>query len=216
MIISIPHRFVFIAMPKCASTAVERALRPYASVFLGGTRLKHIKLNDFEDFLEPMLQANSVDVSSFEIYALFREPVSWLHSWWRYRMRPELLREKHAQSRFYTGGVSFDEFVFEYVKKRPAPFAWVGTQEQMITGKGGKLDRVLLFRYEEIETFIHYLENRIGAKLRLEMVNTSPSFDSEIPEAIVQKLRHEKPGDFRIYDAIPQRAVSITAAVNPG
>jgi hypothetical protein len=92
MIVSQTHGFVFICLPKCASTSTEAILRPYADIMTGGRPdYKHMTYRKYERFLKPLMRSKLKNKSELpEVVCLFREPVDWLHSWYRYRQRNSL------------------------------------------------------------------------------------------------------------------------------
>jgi hypothetical protein len=213
MLISLAHKFVFIATPKCASTAIEEMLRPYGSLaFTGTSTIKHTTLRDYQRFIKPFLAKNQINVDSFEIYALFREPCSWIRSWWRYRSRPELADPRHPRHPYYTGGIPLEKFVDEYLKSEPAIFARFGIQAQWVLRRKGDSDRLRLFRYEEIDKFLQHLGERVGRRLSLEKMNQSPVNGEGMPIALIERLRSVKPIDFQIYESIGDGLIDAVAS----
>jgi hypothetical protein len=202
MLISIRHRFVFLAMPKCASTAIEAALRPYASLVFSGTQFKHSTLEDYKQFIEPLLKAKHVDTNAIEILALIREPSDWIESWWRYRSRPELADPNHPMHKNYTGGITLDGFVEAYVSRKPPPFARIGSQAKRLVGTAGDSSGLTLFRYEDINSFIEYVEGKINKKLSVPKLNVSPASVQKMSEPTLTELRSAIPADFEIYESI--------------
>src|SRR5689334_15601464 len=116
MIIAPNNGFVFLCMPKCASTSTEAILRPYGQIVTGNSPdFKHMPYRVYERFFRPFLKAKVKGrFSQIEVVCLFREPVEWVNSWYRYRQRDELLRTPQKR-RNSTKGMSFEEFAREYV-----------------------------------------------------------------------------------------------------
>lgn len=211
MIISLPHRFVFVATPKCASTAIETMLRLHATLFMGGD-IKHATFRDYQRYLEPLLRAKGVDTAAFEIFAVVREPVSWLHSWWRYRSRADLQNPNHPMHANYTGPISFNDFVRAYISRDRPPFARIATQDHWLRDASGSVERLTLFRYEAVGAFVAQLQERMGRRLSLPTLNVSRPLTAEIPEATIRALRMANPADFRIYDRLAGQADARAAA----
>jgi len=121
MLVFWKEKLVFLAVAKTGTTALEGALAPRAALVVRDPPiLKHTPIYRYNRFLRPYLEKGGAD--DLETTALVRHPVSWLGSWYKYRGRDDL--KGHQNS---TADVSFDEFVDEYTKGRPAPFANVGS-----------------------------------------------------------------------------------------
>jgi hypothetical protein len=135
MIAAPQHGLLFLAMPKCASTAIEAALEPHGQVVTrGNPGLKHMHYRGFERFVQPMLRRTGHPRHSYDVVCIFREPVHWLHSWWRYRARPELRRPESVRHANYPGDVSFATFcdayaIYEHVGAGMShPVAWTAAR----------------------------------------------------------------------------------------
>lgn len=66
--------------------------------------------------------------------------------------------------------------------------------------QGAGTDR--LFRYEEIDAFVHFLEDRLGCEIILPWLNVSPGATELSPatEALLHEVAAE---DFRLYGSLP-------------
>jgi hypothetical protein len=209
MIVSLKHGFVFLCMPKCASTSTEDILRPYGQLVTDGTpSFKHINFRQYERLVKPLVlhcsrsgQAPRRRFPALEVVCLFREPTDWLFSWYRYRSRESLLRNKRRASR-QVGGISFEEFAREYVSESPRPFARVGRQINFIKNAKGEIKGIKVFRYEDYAAFIAYMSSRLGAELVAPRLNESPQAADQ------QKYRFDfleshLAEDYEFYRSIP-------------
>ena len=80
--------FVLLALPKTASTALERTLAPYATEVVGSPPgQKHLPARGFVHTRTLDLAERGHPRESYELVTMFREPIAWLESWWRYRAR---------------------------------------------------------------------------------------------------------------------------------
>jgi hypothetical protein len=132
MLIAPARGFVFLAMTKTGSTAIESAFGPYAQIVQKNSpQLKHTRYARFERFLAPFLAASGWPRESYEVVCAFREPIDWLHSWWRYRSREAIADPSHRAHKNYTGNVSFEEFARAYINGTHQ-FARVGRQAKMV------------------------------------------------------------------------------------
>ena len=101
--------------------------------------------------------------------AIVRNPIDWLGSWYRYRAREDLIGHENS-----THGISFDDFVLEYCKGQPAPFANVGSQNKFLRINDREIGADHLFQYEQWDKVIAYLEDRLAFKITLKLKNVSP------------------------------------------
>lgn len=194
MLVFWDHRLVFLATPKTGSTAIEAALEPLSALsVLRPPVLKHTTFHRYSRFLSPYLKASSGN--DFQTVALMREPKAWLGSWFRYRSRPGTAPEKS------TAGMSFDDFIAAYVQDNPPAFADVGSQERFLRPRQEeKVD--FLFRYEDMTSFIRFLENRLGFEITLPRLNVSPEGDLALSASGEQLLQAGCAKDFALYESI--------------
>jgi hypothetical protein len=197
MMIFWKEKLAFIAVPKTGSTAIEAALEPFASAsFVRPPKIKHMTHKRFNRFLRPWLAMEGVE--DIETVAVMREPVSWLGSWYRYRARDEL--KGHPNS---TAGISFDTFVEAYLMpaNRPA-YAMLGSQAQQLSRKQDEIGIDHLFRYEELNTLMIFLENRFATQIMLDRFNVSPKLEMPLSTPLLRRLKDQNPLDFATYEAI--------------
>ena len=185
---------VFLAVPKTGTTALEGALAPRATMVLRDPpTLKHAPVYRYNRFFRPMFkQAGGKEP---ELMAVIRHPVDWLGSWYRYRSRDDLAGHPNS-----TAEVSFDTFVDEYCKGKPAPFANVGQQSKFaLDGEG---ERVVqhLFRYEDQERLIAFLEDRLSMTLETRRLNVSPERETPLSPDVEAKLRRKHADEFRVWE----------------
>lgn len=172
MLISVKHRYAFFCTPKCASNSVEAMLKPHADIHLLGTpQLRHTNARQYVNHIKPYLDEVAPD-ATMERVAIIREPVAWLHSWYRFRARSEL---RNAGSDNSTAHVSFGEFVDAYLAASPPAFAQVGTQAAFLLDGAGELGVDRLFAYEQLDALAMFFSQRVGVELSLHAMNVSPN-----------------------------------------
>jgi hypothetical protein len=195
MLVFWEQRLAILATPKTGSTAIESALDSMAAVSIQRPPLlKHTTVQRYHRFIGPYLEVASGH--PFTVVALMREPRDWLGSWYRYRQRDDLTDPARS-----TRGVSFDDFVQGWCADPQPDFAAVGSQARFLAPKNDKgLDR--LFRYEEIETFIDFLEDRLGCEIILPRMNVSPTAPMELQPKTEALLRKAAAADFALYDTL--------------
>lgn len=191
MLVFWEQRLAFLATPKTGSTAIAAALESLAAVSIQRPPLlKHTTVHRYRRFIGPYLEAASKD--TFTLVALMREPKDWLGSWYRFRQREE------TEAGRSTRGMSFDEFVQAWCRDPRPDFADVGSQGRFLRPRQGVgVDR--LFRYEEIGSFVQFLEERLGCEITLPRLNVSPSGATELSEKTEALLRDFAAEDFALY-----------------
>lgn len=186
-------RLALLATPKTGSTAIAAALESLAVLSVQRPpALKHTSVRRFGRFLGPWLEAAAG--APFEVAALMREPRAWLGSWYRYRQRPELTDPLRS-----TQGIAFDAFVRDWCGDAPPPYAQVGRQSRFL-GQGEGVHH--LFRYEAIDTFVAFLEDRLGCEIVLPRLNVSPQMDLDLEATTERRLREVAAADFALYDRL--------------
>lgn len=194
MLVFWDQRLAFLATPKTGSTAIAVALESLAAVSIQRPPiLKHTTVHRYRRFVGPFLEAASG--ASFEVCALMREPRDWLASWYRFRSREGVEPERSTQ------GMAFDTFVRGWCADPQPTFAAVGAQSRFLTPRNGeRADH--LFRYDQIDRFVDFLEDRLGCEIVLPRVNVSPSGVTELQPETEALLRRVAAADYALYDSI--------------
>jgi hypothetical protein len=204
MLVSLKHNFVLVAMPKCASSALETALAQHADLRIGGA-LKHAPFKLFEAYIMPFMAKQRPKMPGCEPFSLFREPLEWLFSWYSYRTRSELRAANDGSGKVYTGNISFCDFLNEHFAKKPAPFARVRPQSYFIEDGSGRFNAVTLYRYDEIDFMIRELARKIGRDVKLRREKISPARPLALSESQVSEARRTLKVEYQIYSSIPRR-----------
>jgi hypothetical protein len=194
MLVFWKENLVLLAVPKTGSTALQGALAPRASmVFRDPPEIKHAPCYRYKRFLKPyFVQAGG---QKPELMAIVRNPVDWLGSWYRYRTREELIGHENC-----TRDTSFDDFVLEYCKGQPAPFANVGSQNKFLRINDGDIGAQHLFQYEQWDKVIAYLEDRLEFKITLKQKNVSPTMNLTLSAEVEEKLREKRAVEFEVWE----------------
>jgi len=194
MLVFWDQRLAFLATPKTGSTAIAAALESLAAVSIQRPPLlKHTTVHRYRRFIGPYLEAASK--GEFTVVALMREPRDWLGSWYRYRQREDI---DPART---TRGMSFDEFVLAWCQDPRPDFADIGSQERFLRPRQGVgVDR--LFRYEEIDHFVEFLEDRLNCEVILPRLNVSPTGTTELSAATEAMMREVAAPDYAMYETL--------------
>lgn len=202
MLIFFKARIVLFAVEKTATSALQDALKGEADLkFLHvDTKLeKHMSFVDYKTLVEPVVlqQVNG----PLDYVGVFREPVSWLNSWYRYRMR-----DADAGTPQSTRGISFEQFVRDYCLQpwaRP-PHVWINSQSRRVCDAEGNVGVNKLFRYEDMAGLVRFLEDRLGHPIKVNRVNVSPvSQDATLSDEVLDLYRRTFARDFEIYESLP-------------
>lgn len=172
MLISLKHGFVFFCTPKCASNSIELMLKAHCEVHLrGNPQLRHTNVRQWNSHVLPYL-ADIGGVTHLETVAVFRHPVSWLASWYRFRARYDLRSRDDPRS---TANLTFAEFVEAYVAEQPPPYAaGIGSQYDFVKTANDEIGIEHLFSYRNLDALVEFFSQRTGCRLRLKSINVSP------------------------------------------
>lgn len=214
------HGFVMLSLPKCASTSLVHAIAGPAEMVLRiNPKLKHINCAQFHELMVPVLRKGGYHREDYELVSLFREPVEWLESWWRYRKRPALVQENAGR---YTGDQSFEQFTVDYLERgqkvrgRPARFIALGDSFEV------GVDR--LFALERPEAWQGWISEKLGKPLTFGTDNVSTVRPKpELTEATRTRLESYFAPEYDIYShlretgtwAPPKGYVPLGAGLSP-
>lgn len=194
MLVFLKEKLVIFSVPKTGTTALETVLAADADVaIINPPILKHMPVYRFNRFMKPLFDV--VGSNDLEYFAMVREPISHLSSWYRYRQRDEVIAENSTKN------LSFDEFVLESLKGRPPAYANVGTQSRFVKAN---TDTVLidhLFQYEQMHLAISFLEGRLKRKITLDRLNVSPQLPCELQKNTENRLRRKRAEEFEMWDS---------------
>lgn len=195
MLVFWDQRLVFLATPKTGSTSIATALESLAALSIQRPPvLKHTNVQRFHRFVGPYLRAASG--ADFTTIALMREPLDWLGSWYRFRKREDVGDPKNS-----TEGMSFDAFARAYCARPQPEFANVGAQSRFLAPEGRQpVDRI--FRYDRIDQFVHFLEERLGCEILLPHVNVSPPAELGLAPETEALLRKTMARDLELYESL--------------
>jgi hypothetical protein len=196
------HGFVMLSMPKCASTSLVQSLQGRAELVLRvNPRLKHMNCRSFHNLIVPVLENGGYRREDYELVSLFREPLAWIESWWRYRQRPALAREDAAK---FTGEMSFEEFVGRYVDQDPRPGTlrgrparFVAMSEDLDIG----VDR--LFALEQPRVWQTWIGSKVGGGFDVSTDNrSSVRAEPELSATLRARLEDYFAPEYAIYEEL--------------
>lgn len=196
MLVFSKAKLVFLSVPKTGSTAYQAALLPLAAIAVTTPpELKHTPVFRYNRFFRPMIErfiAPDVDV-----LAVMREPISWLGSWYRYRQRAAMAGTPKS-----TQGLSFDDFVCAYCMGEQPGFAAVGAQSKFLEPQRNGTCVTHLFRYEDQQGLVRFLERRLETVIETDHLNASPARQLDLNAKIEARLRRTFASDFALWEGI--------------
>lgn len=191
MLVFWDQRLVFLATPKAGSTAIAMALESLATTSIQRPdMMKHTDIGTFHRHVGPWLSAQAGE--DFTTVALMREPVDWLRSWYRFRLRDNQDDPEHLME-----GISFSHFADKYASEGGPKSLGIGDQSGFLQSEGQTVDRI--FRYENIGGFVEFLEDRLDCAVELPRANVPPAVDVDLPPGQEQKLRSAMRADLELY-----------------
>ena len=199
MLVSLRHRLVLLAMPKCASTSLEAALAGKVDVVISkNPSAKHTPFRKYDRFLRRYFE--TFTDGPLEVVSLIREPEDWLRSWWRYRSRPGL----GAPGRSVKGW-SFERFALAYINDEKGP-ATVGSQARFVSAKDETIGCDRIFRYETVDRFSDWLSQRLETEIELDRLNVSPLADSaeDLGADVQAQLDDRLAREYEIYQTVAE------------
>lgn len=189
-------RLVLLAVPKTGTTALEEALLPYAdSAVLNPPQQKHCTVRRYRNQVQKFFEQRGQ--RKLELMAVVREPVGWLSSWYRYRARDEIRGSDKS-----TADLSFDAFVDAWLLDTPPEFAKVGRQSRFVSEEDGRIGVDHLFRHDQLDKAVTFLEGRVKARLEVGRSNVSPTRDVGLSAAMEARLRAEAPEEFALWSRV--------------
>ena len=189
------ERLVFLCTPKCGSTSVEEAYAPFAGVVLAGhPKLKHVDLSAYERGIAPLTGA---EIGSLETVCLVRDPMEHMRSWYRYLRGRDLKDRKWSQH-----GRSFDDFVEDFLGLDQN---WkMKTQHEFVQDETGQVGVNRIFALERLDQFVDFMNERLGIRGVLPVLNASHPAASPISADLESALRQRLAPDFVLHAEVLQ------------
>jgi Sulfotransferase family len=165
MLLSLSHKFLFVANLKTASTSIEAALTDFAEIRIKQTQYgKHDTLSEISEKL-PWVR-RYVPYNEFFVFGVIREPVDYLLSLYNAHSRENL-----RGSAMPTRGMDFDTFLNVWCKDNPQ----AEPQHRRFTDRHGRFQVSHLIDYDNLSKEFGAICARLElGELRLKHLNLSP------------------------------------------
>ncbi|MDB6176019.1 hypothetical protein PAF17_00680 [Paracoccus sp. Z330] len=164
-----------------------------AASILRPTPAKHTDFFAYHTFIGPWLHRQSG--VKFDTVALMREPLDWLRSWYRFKLRDEL-----DQPGIGPGQPDFVDFARKFSATGDPAYRGICSQSQFLTCDDQRVDRI--YKYEEIGTFVQFLEDRMDCHIELPRVNVPPAVATDLTPAQEEDLRQLLRRDMDLYHSL--------------
>ena len=180
-------RFIFISNAKCASTSVEAVLEKHSHIVIKDPPyLKHMSYLEMVDNFDFLFSKEGFEPNTFYKFAIIREPIDWVISWFNYRSREELKNPAHKDRGTYLGNITFDEYI-EHIDKD-----WITNQSYRFVDRQGKNVMDFMIRYENLEKDFQYVMSQIGIEEKIIIPHKNKSSNIRITKKDVSKETKEK------------------------
>ena len=209
MLISLSHRFLFVANVKTASSSIEAALRPFAEIAISETRFgKHIGFAEIEERFDFIFRKEPL--ANFFKFAVVRDPLDMLISLYASHQKPAFEGKPH-----YTGGLSFAEFLPLFRARQ----SWqLAPQASRLADRQGRMRMDYLIDFDRLEEQFAEVLRLIGLpEIALPRHNESPDVitPADVPPALRRQIAQEYRQDRRIKRTLTGRLLRPAAAARP-
>jgi hypothetical protein len=154
MLISISNRFVFVAMLKAASTAIESKWRAHADIAISLAPFgKHLTVSQIAERFAWLFA--DVSLSKFFVFAVMRDPVDYMLSLYNSHCNPAFA----AEPRLFIGNRSFAEFLDSWAA---ANADQVRPQHERLLDKEDRVAVDYVISYENLAQGLETVARRVG------------------------------------------------------
>lgn len=199
------QRLAYLEIPKTGSSAVVAALRDLAAMEVSRPpHQRHMNASKFNGKFRPFIKATwGREVESF---AVMREPVDRLVSWYRY-----LKGRQGKGGPPPTDDMSFADFA-EAVLTGDDRYKSTGQQDFFLMG-GGDVPQVnYIFQYDRPDVLGDFLDLHFGEGIRFDRVNVSKSAPVEVPDEIRARVSEVRSREAALWQAVRKEGVLYTPA----
>lgn len=192
MLISLKHRFIFIANLKTASSSIELSLRPHCEIAIPQTGYgKHLSFAEIEGRFPWVFRY--VDRKDFFVFGVLRDPVDYVLSIYNSHRKPEFVGYTH-----YTGNKTFLEFYDDWIRRR----SWqLDQQYKRFLDQNGKMSLDYLLDYNSLNEQWGKFCRVLGLPpLNLGRYNRSPEGlgRADLSDAMIDRIYDRFSGDYEL------------------
>ncbi len=206
MLVLAKARLVYLATPKTASQAIRAMLGPYAETPETARQFPHMNATVYARRWAPLLTEELGFAP--ETFAVMRDPLEQMESWFRYRQRDALAGRPNS-----TQGLTFAEFVEARLSDPPPPYAALGRQDRFLGFLDGGPPVTHVFDYARLDLLLAFVQARLGTELELHHKNRSPRDPGSaptLPSGLEDRFRAAHAGEFALYARVASTGHLIT------
>ena len=89
-----------------------------------------------------------------------------------------------------------------YIQPKPPAYANVGSQAKFLEPRPNGTAVTHLFRYENQDALLEFLQNQLGVEFTLPRMNVSPDIPLQLSAEVEQRLRQHCAAEFALWNAI--------------
>jgi len=200
MLIGVKKRFLFIANSKSASTSIEHALINHTEIERGSTpQRKHITLCEALEEYDFLFSQPAYHPDTFFKFGVFRDPVDWIYSWFRYRKRKNALNALPVD-------MPFSEFWNKNDWNKWRQPGRPRLQRDMFADADGKIIADYLIPHQQVSQHFSKILKNLGLKDTLPARNVSAISGSptDLSEDMLAELRAFYAADYAVLENIDE------------
>ncbi|MCU0899541.1 MAG: sulfotransferase family protein [Cypionkella sp.] len=198
MLISVKHKFLFVANTKAASTSIEAILGPYAEISRpGGPQGKHLPLSKIRYDYRFLFTTPDHPFESFFRFGVMREPMDWILSWFRYRRGNQVAAPLPAD-------MSFEQFWragdWNIRNGQGAPYC----QSTIFLDQQGAPLADMILPYASLDDDLPPVLAGMGIHARIPRLNVSviPPDQARIPPHLIDEIRAHYAADYALWSRL--------------
>jgi hypothetical protein len=212
LIISLDKKFIFVANPKTASTAIELALKPAADICIQHSACgKHDGLQDIKKNFARLFEDEEFAFESFSVAACFRDPLNLLKSQYLFHLHEEFDGQESS-----TRNVRFEEFVCRYLSTADLTWEIQPQWKRLVADDHIKLNYLLEYGSLALDFKRFLVEMQFGTDISEILPKANVTRNRcyvAIPDSLFPLLRSGYWGDYKILACDRYGLRSNTAAL---
>ena len=197
MLISVYKRFVFIANTKTASTSIEAALLTHSEIArLGTPARKHIRLAETLRTYHFLFGQEKFAPDRFFKFGVMREPLDWIHSWYRYRRGNKVDKPLPQE-------MSFEDFWAARDWNIVSPKGKKKLQRDLFVGADGQVAADVIIPYTQLDAMFPEICDLLDVSAPLPRQNVSQLQEPlDIAPALVDEMRAFYAEDYALWNRL--------------
>jgi hypothetical protein len=196
MLISLSHKFMFVANLKSASTSIERSLSPFAE--FKATKTNFGKHDDLSTISKKFGWIKKyVRREELFVFGVMRDPVDYILSLYNFHTGPGFDGKRHSSK-----GMTFDQFLRDWCGR-----SWQAKpQHQRFVDRRGFFRMTHIIEFAQLENEFPQLCARFGVDASLPKVNISPMVlsRSDLNEEQIRRIETQYADDYAFMKSSPR------------